>query len=211
MKKKTLTETIEKEIDLSEHSATEFYVFGSGSSSGFGGGYKGGVSSMSGSPAFELNAPKLSGSYSRPSMDSPEPSNLSFITKALEQQNEFKCNSSFGSAYKPKSDFGSAYKLDVEKLTEQFRASRISSTFGSGSKSEENLYLTASEKSIKIFSEEKRGAPLIRFDFSANHGLPAKHLQYGEKDYCGRSGDEAADILATIFVKNTKIKFPWEK
>ena len=211
MKKKTLTETIEKEIDLSEHSATEFYVFGSGSSSGFGGGYKGGISSMSGSPAFELKTPKLSDSFSsRPSMDSPAPIDISFITKTREQY-KFKCNSNFGSALKTESNFGSAYKLDVEKLTEQFRASRISSTFGSGSKSEENLYLTASEKSIKIFSEEKRGAPLIRFDFSANHGLPAKHLQYGEKDYCGRSGDEAADILATIFVKNTKIKFPWEK
>ena|SRR3989344_1671024 len=73
------------------------------------------------------------------------------------------------------------------------------------------LRLEGGPRGFKIFEDSKGGAPLMRLDYPSLHGLPEKHIQYGEKDYTGRNGDEAADLLAEILRLNTKIKFPGEE
>lgn len=69
-----------------------------------------------------------------------------------------------------------------------------------------SLKLVGTGNSFKIFGGP--GAPLLRYDLKSHHGLPEKHLQYGENFYTGRHGDEAADIVAEIIRKNYKIKLP---
>lgn len=70
--------------------------------------------------------------------------------------------------------------------------------------------LLVTERSLKIF-DPNVSAPLTRLDIKPHHDMPTPHLQHLEGEYFGRSRNEAADIFASIFVNNTKIKFPWEK
>ncbi len=65
--------------------------------------------------------------------------------------------------------------------------------------------------STRLFGEESE-PPLLRIDRKAHHGLPKNHLQYGEKDYTGRYGDEAYDILGEVFKKSKRnILFPFDE
>jgi len=67
------------------------------------------------------------------------------------------------------------------------------------------LRLTGGPRGFKILGNS---GPLMRLDYPAHHGLPEMHLQYGKKEFLGRSGNEAADILAEVLRLNPKIKFP---
>ena len=101
----------------------------------------------------------------------------------------------FSSLPKPPSSFGSAPTPP--------------SSFGNGGSY--NLYLSATESSYKIFDSEKGGAPLIRLDLNPHHGMPSKHLQFGEDFYTDRKGEEAVEIFSQILILNHKIRFPGEK
>ncbi|MFH0752343.1 MAG: hypothetical protein V1914_01970 [archaeon] len=119
---------------------------------------------------------------------------------------------SFPEPPKNSSAYGSAraftpFEFNVPSVTEMFKKERqiSSSSYGSALR-----ISSRADKGVAIFSENG-GAPLMRLDFEDHHGMPKNHLQYGEHDYTGRHGNEAAEIFASVFVSNTKIKFPWEK
>lgn len=65
--------------------------------------------------------------------------------------------------------------------------------------------MSESGKNAKIFSSDG-GAPMVRLDFDDHHKMPKNHLQYGEKFFTGRHGDEAVNIFADIFTKSKKMK-----
>ncbi len=71
------------------------------------------------------------------------------------------------------------------------------------------LRLKCGPRGFKIFDESKGGAPLIRLDYLPHGSKPPMHIQYGEShEDSGRSGKEAAELLAKILELNKKIKFP---
>ena len=235
MKKKTLTETITRE-ELNSYSATVSYMDfgsgGSGSGSGFGGGgYKGGSSYGSAGNRTSFDTPSITERFNfKPDAMGPlrDPEFLSSMNK------QRGIDSSFASAIKTSpSSFGSKYdptsideiKMLLESSQKAMEAMKnvmggmTPSSFGCGTPSnfgsnKEEYTITGNgnktNTSFKIFSSEV-DAPLTRLDLEGHHGMPIPHLQHLEKEFFGRGGNEAADIFADVFCKNTKIKFPWEK
>lgn len=68
------------------------------------------------------------------------------------------------------------------------------------------IRLAGNRNSLKVEPVDG-GVPLVRFDFK-DHEFGDKHLQFGEKTFTGRTGDEAAEIFAHILVSNPRIKMP---
>lgn len=63
--------------------------------------------------------------------------------------------------------------------------------------------------SIRIFGERGQ-PPLVRIDRDPHHGQEPDHMQYGDKENAGRSGNEAYDIIAQLYVNNPNIMFGYE-
>src|SRR3989338_5643177 len=61
--------------------------------------------------------------------------------------------------------------------------------------------------SYKIIDPELK-IHLLRLDLDSHHRKPAPHLQYGKTFFTERTGNEAADMLAEILRRNSKIKWP---
>jgi hypothetical protein len=70
------------------------------------------------------------------------------------------------------------------------------------------MKLTGTRGGLKI-QPIQGGTPIARLDFD-HHEFGDQHLQFGEKTFTGRKGNEAADIFAEILRLNPKIKFPGE-